>query len=88
MYCSICGKQGHSKAKCPVGSKQVDHIREMQIRLGKLMGDVQFEDEILQSADANLSKAPLSDKPHPDCGACKLRRKKERERKRRYRNKT
>mgnify|MGYP000276410768 FL=1 len=52
------------------------------------MGDVQFEDEILQSADANLSKAPLSDKPHPDCGACKLRRKKERERKRRYRNKT
>lgn len=69
MYCSNCGKQGHLVGKCPVGSKQVDHIREMQIRLGKLPVD-------------------LSDKPHPDCGACKLRRKKERERKRKYRNKT
>lgn len=82
MYCSNCGKQGHLVGKCPVGSKQVDHIREMQIRLGKLTesGAVQVASE--------KSKDPLSDQPHPDCGACKLRRKKERERKRKYRNKT
>ena len=84
MYCSNCGKQGHLVGKCPVGSKQVDHIREMQIRLGKLT-----ESGAVQVASEKSKDTPtLSDKPHPDCGACKLRRKKERERKRKYRNKT